>query len=137
MTQDSPEQRRHKRYGVRGCTVQYKTKNLFGLFHKVSEKYMVLDISLGGINFISKEEFKHLAQISLNITAPFLKDPLTAQGRVVRVKASPELHIYSIGIEFVNLSRDDHARLKHLVDNSVMDKIKVSDSVHLNKIDKL
>lgn len=138
MPGDKKEHRRHKRYGIKSCTVQHKIASFLGLFGRSSEKYLVLDISPNGLNFISKESFKKQTQISLIITAPILKEEtIHTKGKVVWVKKSPGLNVYGIGIEFVSIGKSDRNKLKRVVDNAIQDKIDISTRVDLKKADPL
>ncbi|MFH1226533.1 MAG: PilZ domain-containing protein [Planctomycetota bacterium] len=138
MAENKKERRSQERYVMQGCAVRYKTKQLLGLFNKVSKRYMALDISQGGINFITREGFKLGLPVSLIITAPLLKeDAINAQGRVAWVKPSPELRIYNIGIEFTSISDQDKTRLKNLVDSTDTNKTSIPGNVHLDEVNKL
>lgn len=135
---NNEEHRTAKRYGVRGLTVQYKPDSIFNLFSSTSKKYIVLDISKTGIQFITREKFKEGAHLQLNLGAPRLKDEIIhAKGHVVWVKDARELHIYVIGVEFSPMEKAEHDKLKFVLDNALMDKVRVSDSVHLHQADKL
>ncbi len=138
MSADNKERRRHKRYGIKGCTVQYKPASLLRFFNLPSERFLVLDLSPHGVHFITKESFKKGTKLLLNISAPLLKDEIIqAKGHVVWIKKSKELDAYSIGLEFTSLSKPDQNRLKFLVDNAVMDKIDVSTRIYLKEVEKL
>ncbi len=126
MPWDKKEHRYHKRYGIKSCTVQHKAASFLGLFGRSSEKYLVLDISPDGLNFIPTR--------SVGITAPILKEEtLHTKGKVVWVKKSPGLNVYGIGIKFVSISKSDRNKFKIVVDNARQDKIDISTRVDLKK----
>lgn len=138
MTANNEEHRASKRYGVKGLTVQYKPDSIFNLFSGSSTKYVVLDISKTGLQFITREKFKEGAHLQLNLGAPRMKDKIIhAKGHVVWVKDASELHIYVVGVEFSSIEKVDSDKLKFVLDNALMDKVRISDSVHLHKADKL
>ncbi|MFH1231762.1 MAG: PilZ domain-containing protein, partial [Planctomycetota bacterium] len=86
MTKSGEERRVHKRYTIMGCTIQYKPDTFFIFFSKTSKKYMVLDISQSGIQFVTREKFKEQTRLLLNIIAPTLnKETINIKGRVVWV----------------------------------------------------
>lgn len=117
-----------------GCTIRYKLDNFFSRFSKASHKYMVLDISQSGIQFIAQEKFNKQTSLLLDITAPALnQETIHIKGRVVWIKASPALHIYGVGVEFINMKEADRMRLQLLLDNATARKSKIPDTVHLDK----
>ncbi|MFH0888133.1 MAG: PilZ domain-containing protein [Planctomycetota bacterium] len=137
MANAEAENRTHKRYSIMGCTIRYKPDTFFSRFSKVSHKYMVLDISQSGMQFITKEKFNKQTPLLLDITAPTLnREIIHIKGRVVWIKASPALHIYGVGVEFINMKEADRLRLQLLLDNAAASKSKISDNVHLDKADK-
>jgi Tfp pilus assembly protein PilZ len=132
------ERRIHKRYTVMGCTIRYKTDSFFSRFTGVSQKYMVLDVSQSGIQFITKQKFKEQTPLFLNISAPGLnKDTIHIKGRVAWIRKSSALHIYGVGVEFVNMAEAERAKLQFLIDDTVITKSKIFDRVHLDKAEKL
>lgn len=140
MTWDKKERRRHKRYGVKDCTVQYKLVPLLGLefLINISERYLVLNISQGGVHFITKEEFKERARVLLIIKAPLLKDEIIrVSGRVVWTRKSTDANAYHVGVEFVSMGKSNRNRLRVLLDNAVLDKIDLSTRIYLKEVEKL
>lgn len=118
MAEIKKEHRRHKRYEVNDCMVQCKTPGFLKLLCKTSKKWPVHDISPYGIQFIAENALEEKTQLTLIITAPFLKDKrIQAQGKVIRVNGLPESAGYSIGIEFADMNPDDRNNLEHLMDN--------------------
>lgn len=132
MSADKKEQRTSKRYSIDGCAVQARESHLLGIFHKLSKKHMVLDISEGGIHFISREVFKEGKQLTLTLTAPFLKGELIeVQGRVARVKNLPGLSAYGVGVKFITLSEPDREKLKVLLENAAQTKGDISSYIDI------
>lgn len=138
MPRDKREQREHKRFGVKGCTMQYKSGRLFGLFSTISKRYLVLNISPTGLHFISKEELKPGQRILININAPLLDDePIRAAGRVIWTKESTQHQAYRVGVTFRRLSHTARTRLKLILDNALLDKIDISTRMYLKEVEKL
>jgi len=140
MIWDKQERRRHKRYGFKDCTVQYKAAPFLGLefLGNISERYLVLNISQGGLHFIAKEKLKEHSRIALKITAPLLKEEkIRVKGHVAWVKESTDARAYHVGIEFGSLSKLNRNKLRSLLDNAVLDKIDLSTQIYLKEVEKL
>ncbi len=131
------EQRQHKRYSIDGCAVQSRESRLLGLFSKTSKKHMVLDISVGGIHFISREVFKKGKEISLTITAPSLKgETIQAQGRVRRVRELPGLSTYGVGVGFISIDQANRDRLKALLKSTSKSDDDISSFIDITASEK-
>lgn len=138
MTWDAVERRKHKRLGIKGCIVQYKSAKCFGIFSMLSNRYLVLNISPIGLSFISKEEFELGDKLFLFVTAPLLNgNIIRVNGRVIWTKESPQYHAYRIGIKLLSPVRRARQRLKIILDNALLDQINISTRVYLKEIDKL
>lgn len=138
MTWDGVEKRQHKRLGIKGCTLQYKSAKCLGIFSIVSNRYLVLNISPIGLSFISKEELQPMDTLFLSVTAPLLNgEIIRLKGRVIWIKESPQYHAYRTGIEFINTARRARQRLKIILDNALLDQIDLSTRVYLKEVDKL
>jgi hypothetical protein len=138
MAWDGVERRKAKRYGIKNCTLQYKSAYCLGLFSTLSEKYLVLDISPNGLHFITKTKPKEKASLLLTITAPLLNDRnIHLTGRVVWIKKSPELDVYRTGVVITGISDTHRNRLKLILDNAVLDKIDLSTRIYLKEVEKL
>jgi len=132
------EKRVHKRYNIPGCVIRYKPDSFFSRFSKASHKYMVLDISQSGIQFVTREKFNEQTPLLLEITAPTLnKETIHIKGRVVWIRASSSLHIYSVGVKFITMKETERVRLQLLLDNAPANKSEIPDKVHLDKAEKL
>jgi len=130
--------RDHSRYRVKGGMVRYKPVHFLGLFSKPSKMHLILDVSQDGIQFVTREEFKEQAMLSLDISAPFLNEEVIhTQGQVAWVRKAPGLEAFGVGVRFVRMDQADADKLKLLLDNNNLNKTKISDSVHLKRIDKL
>ena len=138
MTWDGKERRARKRFGIKGCTVQYKSAELFGLFSALSPRYLVLNICQEGLHFISREEIPIGKKLILFINAPLLDDNLiTVKSRTIWTRKSKEHNAYRTGIVFMGLSQQSKNRLKLILDNALLDKIDLSTRVYLKEVEKL
>lgn len=132
MGPNKEEQRSIKRYSIDGLTVQAKENHFLGLFEKTSHKHMVMDISEGGVHFMSRQEFKEGDKITLTIISHTQKDfePIIVKGRIKRVKSLPGLSTYGIGVEFINMEPANIERIRTLI--QTVSKTKGDISSHIN-----
>lgn len=90
------------RFEIPGATVSYKKKALFSLKEKYDEEFCpVLDISRGGLRFLTQKTLKINSRVSLEIALPGEKIPLTQKGCV----RWASFHVgksykYQIGVQF-------------------------------------
>lgn len=137
MALDKKDGRGFKRYSIDGCTVQSLESRFLGLSTKLSKKHMVLDISRGGVHFVTREKFREGKKVALTITAPVIKDdPIHSQGQVIRVKEMPGVAAYGVGIEFVNMDAGNLARLKTLIKSAVKSKGEISSFIDITASQK-
>ncbi|MFH1230425.1 MAG: PilZ domain-containing protein [Planctomycetota bacterium] len=129
------EQRRHKRYSIKGLKSRLCTSRFFGLLVKpTSEEYICLDISESGLQFITK---KLLTQnkLLLDVTTPFSRDkPIRIKCRVAWFELSLEFDIYMIGVEFVSLGKAQRDKLKMLIEKIGEDKDQIPQRVRVQII---
>jgi c-di-GMP-binding flagellar brake protein YcgR len=132
MFKNEASHRDHSRYRIKGGTVQYKPVHFLGLFSRPSKRHLILDISQDGVQFVTREEFKKEAMLSLDISAPGLDEKVIhVQGRVAWVRKAPGLEAYGVGIKFDSMEQPELNKLKSLIDRNNLNKTKISDSVHL------
>ncbi|MBI4835287.1 MAG: PilZ domain-containing protein [Planctomycetes bacterium] len=138
MAWSGSERRENKRFGVKGCSIQYKHTKLFGLLGSFSNRYLVLNISPTGLSFISKEEIHTGDKISLLITAPLLENgEINLKGEVVWVKKSEQHQAYRNGVKFIDPSKKAKLKLRLILDNALLDQIDISTRVYLKEVNKL
>ncbi|MBI4833292.1 MAG: PilZ domain-containing protein [Planctomycetes bacterium] len=138
MAGKEKKERSQIRYIIDGCKIQYKPEGLMGLLKSPSVKYIVLDISEGGVQFISKEKFKLKSSLSLNISAPFLKDDvINAKGTVAWVREAPGLQVNGVGIKFDEMDPANKARLKMLLASAAKANSSLPTDVQINSADNI
>jgi hypothetical protein len=102
MAEDHLEKRACARFRIPGATVAFK--KLGGLFRKQAyggEFLPVLDISRGGIRFLSHEPLDHNTKIFLKIQVPGDNFPLTMTGAVRWYSPNPGMsYKYQVGVQF-------------------------------------
>lgn len=131
------EHRRQKRYRPANSTVRYKQSHFLGLFGRPSKKYLIMDISRDGMQFVSRQEFRKEARLILDIESHLLgPEAIHALARVAWVRKAPGLQAFGVGVRFEALEPPEQEKLNTLINRSNPDKAGISDSVHLKKIGK-
>lgn len=93
MEYEGTEKRACKRFEIPGATVNYESEAHNGEFCPLS------DLSRGGLMFLAKRALDVNAEVSLKISIPGERIPLTLTGKV-RWVAVVEENKYKIGIQF-------------------------------------
>jgi hypothetical protein len=77
------ERRLCQRFTIPGATVSYRKEALFASKTRVDEEFCpVLDISRGGVRFLTQKPLKFKSRIALQLTVPGERVPLDLRGRV-------------------------------------------------------
>ncbi len=102
MNENEIEKRSCLRFKIPGATVNYQKKSI--LFTKpgfIEEFCPVLDISRGGIRFLSQNALRPTTDVSLKISVPGEKIPFTMKG-VVKWSSLSEgkSYKYQVGVQF-------------------------------------
>jgi len=138
MAWDGVERRRHKRYGVKSSTVRYSGGGVLSMLANLGQKYLILNISEGGLKFITKEPLNAGDKLRLNIEAPtIIKAPVKVKSHAVWVKRSATQDVWHVGVTFDKIKRKYEGILKTLVDSALMDKVDISTSMYLREIKRL
>lgn len=90
------------RFEIPGATVSYKRRKLFVSPTKYGEEFCpVVDISRGGLRFLSQRPLKIKSKVTLKISVPGEKVPLSLKGKVKWVFADSEKNYkYKLGVQF-------------------------------------
>lgn len=117
MSAQKVDKRRMLRVEVKEAKVQFKpTGGLFAFLKGASEEMPVVNVSLRGLRFISKEILPMDKKLSFTIGIPMLgAEPLTADGQVVWVERSLRYNGYAIGVRFTAMTQESISRLKNLI----------------------
>jgi hypothetical protein len=138
MSWNGSERREHKRAGIKGCTLQYKSARCFGLFSSLSNRYLILNICQDGLCFISKEDIKEGNRLLFSFTAPLLNSSaINAKGLVIWAKKSPQYEAYRCGIKFISMGHSAEKKLRFILDNALLDQIDIPTRIYLKEVDKL
>lgn len=131
------ERRRWKRYGVKDGVIRYRKGGILSFLNPPSPRYLIINISEGGVCFITRDSLAPGHRISFSITAPKLAVPIHGRAKVIWSKKSKELDAYRVGVMFTRLSRRARTQLKNLLDSTVLDSISITTKVYLREIEKL
>lgn len=133
MSWDGNERRQTQRYGVKRLGIQYSS----GLFSGFSEKYLVLNISEGGLYFMTKKPIKEGKRLKVRLDTSELAGPISASVAVVWTQKSAEHDAYKIGCRFAGLGGRALARLRELLEKTVLSKIDVTTGIYLREVERL
>lgn len=131
------ERRNRKRYGIRGSTIQYRKGGLLAALAPVSARYLLLNVSETGCNFITKDPLSAGQPLSLTVACPNLDSPIGGHGRVTWVRKSPEFDAFHVGVEFTKMAPAARAALRSVLDTAVLEKVEITTRIFLKEIEKL
>lgn len=96
------ERRKCARFVVPSAAVSYRTRSFLLRFLAPSdESCPVLDLSKGGISFLTDRPPWEGKEISLLLSRPDSEDPIVLEGKVVSVGVSPRTsYKYRVGVMF-------------------------------------
>lgn len=102
MSFEGKEKRRCQRFELPGATVSYRRKRLFSSPEDADEEYCpVLDLSLGGLRFLSQKPLKSYQKIYLKVSVPDEEPPLKLEGQVIWGYPWPKPdYKYQIAVKF-------------------------------------
>jgi len=83
MGEKEVERRLCQRFKIPGATVSYRKASLFSPKTRVDEEFCpVLDISRGGVRFLTQKPLKFKSKIVVQLSIPGERAPLDLKGRV-------------------------------------------------------
>ena len=97
------EKRECERFEIPGATLVYNSKKgIFGKSKYTHDEFPVYDLSYGGIRFLSQEKLKINSSIAVKIFMPEDGEPITFEGKIVRVAHQPgQSYNFQIGVQFL------------------------------------
>ncbi len=137
MVWDGTERRENKRYGIKRLGIQYAKSKFAGMLGNFSDKYLVLNISEGGLFFMSREELIQGQKVKVKFGINGEEQRLNACAEVVWSKKSDEHNAYRLGLKFTSMSSRTRKKLKTMIDGAVLDKIDFSTGIYLREVDRL
>lgn len=102
MVENGPERRTCFRFEIPGATVSYKLSKLLSTQRAYGEEFCpVLDLSRGGMRFVCQNSIKLNTKITMKISIPGERIPLTLKGEARWVAPNPgQSYKCQIGIQF-------------------------------------
>ncbi len=83
MADKGIERRLCQRFKVPGATLSYRRETLFSPENRYAEEFCpVLDVSRGGVRFLTQKALKFKSKVALQISIPGERVPLNLRGRV-------------------------------------------------------
>ncbi len=107
-----PDKRRYKRLKT-AYLVQYET----GRAGEASRITNVRDISAGGMRFLTRDILSESSVMKIKVMAPPEGRTFDAQARILRVRRANRHFVYSVAVNFVNISAKDSAALEGFIDD--------------------
>lgn len=110
------ENRGGTRYTARSCFVECRPKRLFPFLKKAqADIFPLVNISEGGIQFLSHKAMARDDRVDLAISIPGEAELLRVGGRVAWVEKMEGRDFYRIGAAFVGMTEEDKGRLLSMV----------------------
>jgi len=102
MSQEDLEKRECVRFRIPGATISFRKEKALGKKEEPSGEFCpILDISRGGVRFLSQELIKFNTKLELEIHVPGEKIPLILKGVVRWYCPNPtKSYKYQIGVQF-------------------------------------
>jgi len=112
MAEDEIERRTCIRFKIPGATVNYQRKSLFPKPGFVEEFCPVLDISRGGVRFLTQKVLKPDTEVTLRVSVPGERIPFSMKG-VVKWSSPSEGKSYQfqVGVQFNPYGMDKEQNL--------------------------
>ena len=106
------ERRLCQRFTIPGATVSYRKEGLFAPKKRTDEEFCpVLDLSRGGVRFLTQKPLKFKSRITLQLSVPGERSPLDLKGRVRwSTFNAGKSYKYQAGVQFnaYGLERDQN-----------------------------
>jgi hypothetical protein len=136
MTWDGKERRAKKRYGVKGAVVRYKGSSPIAFLSASSPRYLILNLSETGLEFMTKEPIEEGAKLSFSLEAPRVHGTIRGRGEVIWVKPSKNQEAFRVGAA-IRLSGRSLTLARAILENAVIDSVEISTRVYLKEIERL
>ena len=83
MVEKGLERRLCQRFKISGATVSYRKEKLLSSKARIDEEFCpVLDLSRGGVRFLTQKPLKFKSKVTLQLSIPGDRIPLSLKGRV-------------------------------------------------------
>jgi Tfp pilus assembly protein PilZ len=109
------ERRRAKRYSAKRCKLSCAKASLLSFLRRTEEQaFPVINISEGGLQFLSRSDMPQGVMLALTVEVPGEEQPLRMKGRVAWAKKVPNRPAFRIGIEFTKIAERVKKRIEML-----------------------
>ena len=112
MGEKEVERRLCQRFKIPGATVSYRKASLFSSRTRIDEEFCpVLDLSRGGVRFLTQKPLKFKSKIVVQLSIPGERTPLDLKGRVRwSTFNAGKSYKYQAGVQFnpYGLERDQN-----------------------------
>lgn len=136
MSWDGKERRAKKRYGVKGAVVRYKPASPLSFLSSGSPRYLVLNLSETGLEFMTKEPIEEGRKLKFALEAPRIQGTIRGAGRVIWVKPSKNREACRVGAS-IRLTGRSLSLVRAILENAVIDSVEISTRVYLKEIERL
>lgn len=124
MDNDWVNRRKQTRFRVKECLVRCSRQGLLSFLQKPdTEAGEVLNLSTGGLEFISSHGYRKGQQLKLTVDVPAYDEALTMSGVVRWVLEVPERGLVRTGIEFTRIADRMVERISRLEHDGLLRKI--------------
>ncbi|MBN2712243.1 MAG: PilZ domain-containing protein [Planctomycetes bacterium] len=121
---DSMERRRELRFRVNDCMLKCSRDSLLSFLKKPDNHTLpVVNLSMGGVEFLCKEHIHRGKKVTLHIDVPAFDEVLDFKGEVRWTRDVPDKDMYRLGVKFKNVSQDNHKKLILLKKDGLMRKL--------------
>lgn len=110
---------------MKGSSVRWRPGPPIGWITPISEPHVLIDLSSDGCQFLTKDPLNPGRRLALSIEAPAADSAARASGVVAWSVRSKEHDAWWTGIAMKPASTVAAARLKHLLDGAVLDRIEI------------
>ncbi len=138
MGWDGTERREMRRFGVKRLGITYSKTRLLAFASSYSEKYLVLNVSEGGMYFMTKEELAVGQNVAVRLDTPKAPEMIVKGTAEVMWKTKSQDHeAWKVGVQFSKLSDKALTRLRELIGGAILDKVDVSTTIYLREVERL
>lgn len=118
------ERRGEFRFRVEDCLLKCTKKSLLSFLKKPEGHVLpVVNLSMGGVEFLCHENIEKGKTVELHIDVPAFDEVLDFRGEVRWVRDVPEREMFRLGVKFRNLSDDNRKKLSALRRDGLMRKL--------------
>lgn len=129
MGEKGIERRLCQRFKLPGATVSYRKEKLLSSKTKIDEEFCpVLDLSRGGVRFLTQKPLKFKSKVTLQLSIPGERIPLNLKGRVRwSTFNAGKSYKYQAGVQFSPYGLEKNQNVPHVLTKIVTLELKFID----------